>query len=52
LKWISPYWNESAERAFNEVVTGPHSDASLMLRAMRDALSENDVMASPVKKPV
>ena len=39
------HWNESAERAFDEVVTGPHSDASIMLRAMRAALGENDMMA-------
>ena len=38
-------WNESAERAFDEVVSGPHSDASIMLRAMRSALGENDMMA-------
>src|SRR5665811_1430176 len=37
--------NESAERAFDEVVTGPHSDASIMLKAMRSALGENDMMA-------
>ncbi len=39
------HWNESAERAFDEVVTGPHSDATIMLRAMRSALGENDMMA-------
>src|SRR6266702_2166975 len=39
------HWNESAERAFDEVVTGPHSDASIMLKAMRSALGENDMMA-------
>lgn len=39
------HWNESAELAFDEVVTGPHSDASIMLRAMRSALGENDMMA-------
>ena len=39
------HWNESAERAFDEVVTGAHSDASIMLRAMRAALGENDMMA-------
>lgn len=39
------HWNESAERSFDEVVTGPHSDASIMLRAMRSALGENDMMA-------
>lgn len=39
------HWNESAERAFDEVVTGAHSDASIMLSAMRSALGENDMMA-------
>jgi site-specific DNA-methyltransferase (adenine-specific) len=39
------HWNESAERAFDEVVTGAHSDAAIMLRAMRAALGENDMMA-------
>src|SRR3984893_72321 len=39
------HWNESAERAFDEVVTGQHSDAPIMLRAMRAALGENDMMA-------
>jgi site-specific DNA-methyltransferase (adenine-specific) len=39
------HWNESAERAFDEVITGPHSDASIMLKAMRSALGENDMMA-------
>lgn len=39
------HWNEHAERAFDEVVTGPHSDATIMLKAMRSALGENDMMA-------
>lgn len=39
------HWNESAERAFDEVLTGPHSDAAIMLKAMRSALGENDMMA-------
>ena len=39
------HWNESAELAFDEVMTGRHSDASIMLRAMRSALGENDMMA-------
>src|SRR5215211_3229022 len=39
------HWNDSAERAFDEVVTGQHSDAAIMLRAMRSALGENDMMA-------
>jgi site-specific DNA-methyltransferase (adenine-specific) len=36
------HWNESAERAFDEVVTGPHSDATIMLKAMRSALPRHD----------
>src|SRR5215218_3105878 len=39
------HWNDSAERSFDEVVTGPHSDASIMLSAMRSALGTNDMMA-------
>ena len=39
------HWNESAERAFDEVLTGGHSDAAIMLKAMRSALGENDMMA-------
>src|SRR5680860_315925 len=39
------HWNESAERAFDDVVTGPHSDASIMLSAMLSALGRNDMMA-------
>ncbi len=39
------HWNESAERAFDEVLTGPNSDAAIMLKAMRSALGENDMMA-------
>jgi site-specific DNA-methyltransferase (adenine-specific) len=39
------HWNDSAECAFDEVVTGPHSDATIMLKAMRSALGENDMMA-------
>lgn len=39
------HWNEVAERAFDEVLTGPHSDAAIMLKAMRSALGENDMMA-------
>src|SRR5690242_10496419 len=46
------HWNESAERAFDEVVTGPHSDASIMLKAMRSALGENDIIAYPVMMAV
>ena len=39
------HWNESAERAFDDVLTGRHSDAAIMLKAMRSALGENDMMA-------
>lgn len=40
------HWNtESTERAFDEVVTGPQFDAAIMLKAMRSALGENDMMA-------
>lgn len=39
------HWNEVAEKAFDEVLTGPHSDAAIMLKAMRSALGENDIMA-------
>jgi site-specific DNA-methyltransferase (adenine-specific) len=39
------HWNDSAELAFNEVVTGANSDASIMLKAMRSALGDNDMMA-------
>ena len=39
------HWNESAERAFDDVLTGPNSDAAIMLKAMRSALGENDMMA-------
>lgn len=39
------HWNASAELAFDEVMQGPNSDAAIMLRAMRAALGENDMMA-------
>src|SRR5580704_8350158 len=39
------HWNESAARAFDEVLTGQHSDAAIMLRAMHAALGTNDIMA-------
>ena len=39
------HWNQSAALAFDEVLTGQHSDAAIMLKAMRAALSENDLMA-------
>jgi site-specific DNA-methyltransferase (adenine-specific) len=41
------HWNESAERAFDEVLTGGHSDAAIMLKAMRsDGLSRHDGRAA------
>lgn len=39
------HWNESAERAFDEVMQSGNTDASEMLRAMRDFLHDNDMMA-------
>ncbi len=39
------HWNDTAELAFDEVLKGPNSQASMMLRAMRSALGENDMMA-------
>lgn len=38
-------WNDSAERAFDEVMTSGNTDAAEMLRAMRSFLKENDMMA-------
>src|SRR5438128_1458174 len=39
------HWNESAERAFDDVMQSGNTDAAEMLRAMRAFLKENDVMA-------
>lgn len=39
------HWTDSAAHAFHEVVTGRHHRAGTLLRAMRDALGENDMMA-------
>ncbi|MGD0108715.1 MAG: DNA methyltransferase [Rhodopila sp.] len=39
------HWNDSAERAFDEVIQSRNTDAAEMLRAMRSFLKENDVMA-------
>ncbi|MBK8210509.1 MAG: restriction endonuclease [Rhodospirillales bacterium] len=39
------HWNDSAERAFDEVMQSGNTDAAEMLRAMRSFLKENDVMA-------
>ncbi len=39
------HWNESAERAFDDVMQSGNTDASEMLRAMRSFLHDNDMMA-------
>lgn len=39
------HWNESAERAFDEVLKGGNTDAAQMLHAMRSFLGQNDMMA-------
>ena len=39
------HWNESAEAAFDEVMRSGNTDAFTLLRAMRDFLGENDMMA-------
>ncbi len=40
------HWTtDGAELAFDEVMHGAHSDAGILLRAMRAALGENDMMA-------
>lgn len=39
------HWNESAESAFDEVMRSGNTDAFTLLRAMRDFLGENDMMA-------
>lgn len=39
------HWNETAERAFNEVLHSGNTEAAEMLRAMRSVLKENDMMA-------
>ncbi|MFZ1415468.1 MAG: DNA methyltransferase [Defluviicoccus sp.] len=39
------HWNDSAERAFDEVMRSGNTDAAEMLRAMRSFLKENDMMA-------
>jgi site-specific DNA-methyltransferase (adenine-specific) len=39
------HWNDSAERAFDDVLKGGCSEAAIMLRAMRSALGDNDMMA-------
>ena len=39
------HWNETAEKAFDEVMQSGNSDAAEMLRAMRSFLHDNDMMA-------
>jgi len=39
------HWGESAEHAFDEVLTSGNTDAAELLRAMRSFLHENDMMA-------
>lgn len=39
------HWNEQAELAFSEVEESGNAEAASMLRAMRSALGENDMMA-------
>jgi adenine specific DNA methylase Mod len=39
------HWNDTAERAFDEVMSSGNSDVAEMLRALRSFLKENDMMA-------
>jgi site-specific DNA-methyltransferase (adenine-specific) len=39
------HWNIYAEQAFDETITSGNTDAAELLRAMRAALGENDMMA-------
>ena len=39
------HWNASAEHAFDEVMRSGNTDAFTLLRAMRDFLGDNDMMA-------
>jgi len=39
------HWNDTAERAFDEVLHSGNTETAEMLRAMRTFLKENDVMA-------
>jgi site-specific DNA-methyltransferase (adenine-specific) len=39
------HWNDSAERAFDDVLRSGNTDAADLLRAMRSFLKENDMMA-------
>ena len=39
------HWNQAAEEAFDEILTSGNSHTTEMLRAMRQFLGENDMMA-------
>src|SRR5215469_15027572 len=39
------HWGDTAERAFDEVMTSGNTDVAELLRAMRSFLKENDMMA-------
>lgn len=39
------HWGEQAEQEFGEVIHSAHTDAAEMIRALRDFLGENDMMA-------
>lgn len=39
------HWNDSAEEAYGDVMRGRNANVSTMLRAMRSALGDNDMMA-------
>ncbi len=39
------HWNDTAEEAFDQVMTSGNSDVAEMLRALRSFLKENDMMA-------
>lgn len=39
------HWNDTAERAYDEVLRSGNTDAAEMLRAMRSFLKQNDMMA-------
>ena len=39
------HWNDSAEAAFGDVMRGGNAAASIMLRAIRSFLGDNDMMA-------
>jgi hypothetical protein len=38
------HWNNAAEKAFDEVMSGPNADVTNMLRAMRSFLKANDML--------